>query len=299
MEPWHRNRLSHEQAVFVETMLPGLQFLNDLSWNLVDTTVLEVARGQHKYVIKAARPGNHHIGREIDAHESYTGVWASRNRAPKLVHADRSLNVLVTEYLEGFLVEGCAAEYDAGTYLQAGQLLGAFHQEAARNCSNYEAAATAKTMAWLETPHRIENSVAEHVRRIIAAYQPEPVDVVPTHGDWQPRNWLINGTQLRIIDFGRFEFRPAVSDFCRLAAQQWRSRPELEAAFFEGYGSDPRDSLLWNITLLREAVSTAAWAFQVGDHQFEQQGHRMIDEALANYSSTGFIQWPALGIRQV
>ena len=96
----------------------------------------------------------------------------------------------------------------------------------------------------------------------------------------------MNGTELRVIDFGRFAFRPAISDFCRLAVQQWHSRSELEAAFFEGYGSDPRESRLWNITVLREAVSTAAWAFQVGDHEFEKQGQRMLHDALANYRSS-------------
>ncbi|WP_307608204.1 phosphotransferase [Pseudarthrobacter sp. W1I19] len=269
----------------METRLPGVRFLTDLSWNLVDTAVLEVAHGQGRYVIKAAGPSNRHISRELDAHEAWTGVWTRQERAPRLVHANRSLNLLIAEYLEGYLVEGSGAEYESGTYLQAGHLLRTFHVQTVRTDSRYEAAATEKAMAWLETPHRIEESAAEKVRGILAAYRPEPVPVVPTHGDWQPRNWLMNGSELRVIDFGRFEFRPAISDFCRLAVQQWRSGPELEAAFFEGYGSDPRESRLWNITLLREAVSTAAWAFQVGDHEFEKQGHRMLADALANYRS--------------
>ncbi|WP_240720085.1 hypothetical protein [Pseudarthrobacter sp. NamB4] len=52
-------------------------------------------------------------------------------------------------------------------------------------------------------------------------------------------------------------------------------------AFFEGYGPDPGESRLWNLTLLREAVSTAAWALQVDDHEFEKQGYRMLRDALA------------------
>lgn len=286
MESWHRNRLSVAQAEFVASRLPGVQFLNDLSWNLLDTSVLEVAQGQRKYVIKAAGPSNHHIGREIDAHESSTLVWAREDRAPRLVHSDRFLNILITEYLEGSLVEGSAAEYETGTYLQAGHLLHTFHAQTARTDSRYETEATAKAMAWLETPHRIEAPAAEQVRAILSAYRPEPVTVVATHGDWQPRNWLMSGTELRVIDFGRFAFRPDISDFCRLAVQQWRSRPELEAAFFEGYGTDPRENTLWNMTILREAVSTAAWAFQVDDHEFEEQGHRMLNDALANYRSS-------------
>jgi hypothetical protein len=49
--------------------------------------------------------------------------------------------------------------------------------------------------------------------------------------------------------------------FRDVAVQQWRSSPELEAGLFEGYGADPRENWLWNITLLREAVSTAALGF--------------------------------------
>lgn len=72
-----------------------------------------------------------------------------------------------------------------------------------------------------------------------------------------------------------------------LAPQLLRSDDEakllraLEAAFIEGYGSDPREPGAWRRNRIREAVGTAAWAYQVGDEAFERQGHRMIAEALA------------------
>ena len=283
MESWHRNRLSVSQAELVERWLPGVRLRKDLSWNLMDTAVLEVEHEHHKYIVKAAGSLNHHVGREIDAHEFSVNVWARQNRAPMLVHSDRSMNILMTEYLEGSLVEGTAAEYDTETYQQAGRLMRAFHEQAAQTDPDYEAIAVSKTLSWLRTPHRIERSYVEKVQAILGGYQPKPVVLVPTHGDWQPRNWLMDGTELRIIDFGRYEFRPAATDFCRLAVQQWRSHPHLEGAFFEGYGSDPRDRELWNVALLREAVATAAWAYQAGDQRFEQQGHRMLRDALANF----------------
>ncbi len=49
----------------------------------------------------------------------------------------------------------------------------------------------------------------------------------------------------------------------------------------EGYGADPREVAAWARTLLREAIGTACKAHQVGDVLFEQQGHRMIEQALA------------------
>ncbi|MCQ1954701.1 phosphotransferase [Arthrobacter sp. zg-Y238] len=283
MEPWHRNRLSVRQAELVESWLPGVRLVTDLSWNILDTAVLEVADTHRRYVVKAVGPSNHHIGREIDAHESWVSVWSRQNRAPKLVQADRSENILVTEYLDGSLVEGTAAEYDPETYRQAGHLLRIFHDLTARTDVDYEVRATAKALSWLEKPHRISQSHVARVRAILDGYRPKPVVLVPTHGDWQPRNWLMDGSELRVIDFGRFELRPAATDLCRLAVQQWRSSSYLEAAFFEGYGPDSRDTELWNVTLLREAVSTAAWAYQVGDHKFEAQGHRMLRDALTNF----------------
>lgn len=283
MDSWHRNRLSMRQAELVETWLPGVRLLNDLSWNIVDTAVLEVEHERRRYIVKAGSPSNHHIEREIEAHQSSIHVLARRNRAPKLIHSDRVLNILMTEYLEGCPVEGTEAEYEPETYIQAGSLLRAFHDQARRRDPDYELAATAKAMAWLGTPHRIEDSVAEKARAILGTYEPTPVFVAPTHGDWQPRNWLIDGTKVKVIDFGRYELRPAASDFCRLAVQQWRMASQLESAFFVGYGSDPRDSKLWNVMLLREAVSTAAWAYQVGDQEFEKQGQWMLRDALNNF----------------
>lgn len=86
-----------------------------------------------------------------------------------------------------------------------------------------------------------------------------------------------------MIDFGRFAFRPAVTDFARLAAQEWRAAPACEDAFLDGYGCDPRHPSEWLLVRLREAIGTAAWAYQVGDAPFEAQGHRMIAEALADF----------------
>lgn len=283
MDSWHRNRLSKGQAELVESWLPGLRMLNDLSWNLADTAVLEVEHGQRRYIVKAGSPSNHHIEREIAAHQSSVHVLARQIRAPRLVRADLLLNILVTEYLDGCLVEGSEAEYATATYVQAGSLLRAFHDQAARTDRDYESAATAKALAWLYGGHRIEEYVAERAAALLGAYEPEPVIVVPTHGDWQPRNWLINGTELRVIDFGRYELRPAASDLSRLAVQQWRAVPRLEEAFFAGYGSDPKDTKLWNVMQLREAVSTAAWAYRVGDQKFEEQGHRMLRDALGKF----------------
>lgn len=92
---------------------------------------------------------------------------------------------------------------------------------------------------------------------------------------------LVHDGVVRAIDFGRADLRPASTDFARLASRQFRADPELERAFLDGYGGDPRTPDAWRRTQVREAIGTAVWAYLVGDEAFEQQGHRMVDEALA------------------
>jgi hypothetical protein len=39
--------------------------------------------------------------------------------------------------------------------------------------------------------------------------------------------------------------------------------------------------------LLREAIGTAVWAYQVGDERFEQEGHQMIENVLSAEMGNG------------
>ena len=188
--------------------------------------------------------------------------------------------MLLLDYLPGELVQGHPAEDDPETYRQAGAMLATFHGQAERQDHDYEARMTQKALASLDAPHRIDPETVATLRALLLTADPEPVVLVPTHGDWHPRNWLIDNGMVRAIDFGRFDWRPALTDFARLAVRQFAANPALEAAFLDGYGADPRTPELWRILLIREAIGTAVWAYQVGDEQFEQEGHRMIVRCL-------------------
>ncbi|MBM7780544.1 phosphotransferase [Arthrobacter tumbae] len=254
-----------------------------MSWDLAATKVLHVRARGEDFVVKAAPPEHHHINREITAHETFTEALVRSNRTSQLVAAHRAANLLITTYQPGTLVEGTPYELDLGVHAQAGSVLRAFHEQSALISDEYELRATDKTVAWLDKEHRIASTVEAEVRQILAAYRPAPIMIVPTHGDWQPRNWLMEDGDIRVIDFGRFDLRPPATDLCRLAAQQWKEAPGLEAAFLDGYGSDPRRGVIWVMELLREAVGTAVWAYQMGDTDFEAQGHRMLEEAITHF----------------
>lgn len=280
MTRWDRDLLTAGQAELVRGWLLEPELIADLSWGIVDSTVLHVRAEGADLIVKAGGPGNHHLGREIDAHEGATSPLIDRGLVAPLRHADRDARVIVLDRLPGVLAAGTASESDPDIHRQAGAALALFHAGAGRLDPDYERRVTDRTLAWLDGPHRIERAVENAVRRLLAESHGGAVRVVPTHGDWQPRNWLVDRGRLRVIDFGRFAYRPASTDLCRLAAQQWRDRADLADAFAEGYGSDPREDLLWPIEQLREAVGTAAYAFRIGDPDFEAQGHRMLREAL-------------------
>lgn len=268
------------QRRLLHRWLPGLRVIKDHSWGLVDNAVLHVDAGGRQYIVKADGPSHHHVQRELDAHELWLAPWVAAGRAPRLVAGNRAARILVTEYLPGDLVLGAPAQADPGTFHQAGELLALLHGQPGRIDTEYEAHENSKVLANLEKDHRIDPAVHARVRELIRSWASEPVTLVPTHGDWQPRNWLVHKGKVSIIDFGRAALRPALSDWVRLAARDFRDDPLREAAFVQGYGSDPRDATAWFAERLREAVNTAVWAHLVGDQAFEAEGHAAIDRVL-------------------
>ena len=274
--------LSQIQVELLDLWMPGAEVVRDHGWGVVATTVLEVEHEGCRRIVKAGGEQDGHIHREIRAHRNWLRPWTSRGRAPDLVQCDDAAKLVVTRYLPGRLVLGDPSADDPETYRQAGELLAAFHGQLSERDADHDGRENAKALSWLDGPHRIERSVERRLRAEIASWPDDPVTVVPTHGDWQPRNWLVHDGVVSVIDLGRADLRPAMTDLTRLAAQDFLRDPDLAVAFFDGYGSDPREPAAWHRTRVREAVGTAAYAFVIGDAAFEAQGHRMIANALSD-----------------
>jgi thiamine kinase-like enzyme len=273
--------LSPQQRALVNQWLPGATVEKDHSWGLVETTVLEITLGGSRLIIKAGGDQDHHIERELHAHLHWLHPWTSRGRAPTLVYGSADAKILVTRYLPGELVLGSEHADDPATYREAGALLALLHGQPVVTDDSYERLENEKSLAWLDRPHQITASTVERLRAEIATWPTPTATLVPTHGDWQARNWLVHDGVVKVIDFGRAAIRPAFTDFARLAAQDFRRDPDLETAFLTGYGTDPREAAPWHRNRVREAIGTAVWAYQVGAESFEAQGHRMIAEALS------------------
>lgn len=274
--------LDPAQRAAVHAWFGPVRLVADRSWGLTSTRVLHLRTDQGDVALKAAGPDDHHLGRELDAHRDVVSRLTADGVVPRLLHADRERRVLATAWVPGVLVEGHRAEREPGTYRQAGVLLRALHAVGSRVDGDWEAAADARALAWLDGAHRIDATSERLLRARLAAHAHPPVRVVPTHGDFQPRNWVLDDAgRVRMIDLGRFAWRPPATDLARLDVQQLAGREDLAAAFVDGYGTDPRRGGTWQRTRVREAIGTAVWAYRVRDEAFEAQGHRMIDAVLA------------------
>ncbi|GII99106.1 hypothetical protein Slu03_14840 [Sediminihabitans luteus] len=270
--------LTPAQRQLVARWAPGADVVADHSWGLMGTTVLELVRpdGEH-LVVKAGDAADTHIAREIRAHESWLGPWASLGRAPALVAADRDAKLLLTRYLPGTLVLGHPCEHDPDTYRQAGELLASLHaQLTVSDDGQFARREQADALAWLARPHRIDADDARVLEDAIRRWPTPAQSVVPTHGDWHPRNWLVHAGQIRAIDLGRADLRPAATDLIRLAFLRFGDAPELERAFLDGYGRDPREPGAWQRTRVREAVSAAAWGYAHATPELEDAGLRQV-----------------------
>jgi Ser/Thr protein kinase RdoA (MazF antagonist) len=273
--------ITDEQSRLLASWLGTFSVVGDYSWPLQDTAVLHVAtpRGD-EFVIKASTT-SHHIRREIAAHG--VGFEGLTGRVPVLRHASAEAGILVTEFLRGTLVEGTPAEDAPETYRQAGELLQKIHRPAGVS-GHYARALRAKTHSWMKRAHGLvpEGQIGSLAREL-EALEPGAVELVTTHGDYQPRNWLQENGQVKVIDFGRADKRPWVHDLVRLSHQQFVGRPELEAAFYDGYarmvGASETD--LWRLEHLNQAIGTVVWANQVGDAAFEQAGRTMLERVLS------------------
>ena len=106
---------------------------------------------------------------------------------------------------------------------------------------------------------------------------------VPCHRDYTPRNWLVHDGAVRVIDFewARLDTPPA--DLARLHLGAWEGRPDLRAAFLDGYGRQLDDT---GHAILRGcAALTAVWlilkARETGQPSFEKASRAALRRLIA------------------
>ena len=116
---------------------------------------------------------------------------------------------------------------------------------------------------------------------------------VPCHRDFTPGNWLVSGPGddgkiaaldgFHVIDLEHAHLDSPLVDLVKLWTDVWPGRPELESAFFAGYGRHLAPSELAQLGVLAamHAMATIAWAHEHGDRHFLALGQRALRRVLA------------------
>ena len=114
--------------------------------------------------------------------------------------------------------------------------------------------------------------------------------LVAGHGDYSPRNWLVDahpdGTfGLGVIDFERARPTIWIEDIQRMVHDHWRGRPDLRNAFLSAYGREwtPELERLTDLHVLLAAGAGVAWARSRDDHEFAGWGIRLSERLWARW----------------
>jgi len=262
-----------ELAAFVQDRLGEVRVVADLSWPY---------EGSEVYRIRDVDGTDHILKRLINdtfyARETAGYAWASAlgpESAPRLEAADPHLRVVITTFLPGVLLQEAYLDpaRSAQAYRQVGELLGRLHESAAPAAdSDVIDRLVAQTDTHLERVGA-ELDAAQRERVYRAAQQLATVaasmPAVPTHGDFWPRNLLIDpdSGQVAVIDFERAALAPAVRDLVRLETNVFTRSPTARDAFYAGYGRDlaPVETSALRAWAVLDPLSALAWALAHND----------------------------------
>lgn len=186
------------------------------------------------YVAKCHPSAEKHR-REVRAYRCWAPALGTR--AARLVSADPATMAILVTALPG---HACQGPGDITAHRQAGALLHLLHDaEPPRPLDGFQHWLTSRISWWFERSGSLlragdKQAIDQHLAALHALGAP---DGGPCHLDYQPRNWLLDqaGT-LRVIDFEHARIGLQARDFVRLQFRFWASRPDLRAAFFDGYG---------------------------------------------------------------
>jgi Ser/Thr protein kinase RdoA (MazF antagonist) len=115
---------------------------------------------------------------------------------------------------------------------------------------------------------------------------------VPCHRDFTPSNWLVSGPLLEgqivgldgfyVVDFEHAHLDCALFDIVKLWTDLWGERPDLEAAFFAGYGRGltPVEQQQLRVLAAMHAMATVAWAHEHADLHFQALGQHALRRVL-------------------
>lgn len=185
-------------------------------------------------------------------------------------------------------------------HLRAGAFLRALHAlpDVDHDPLPLRAAVQRRYAAWLaRVSPRLTVIEANHLRGLGEALDAAPglfarARRVPCHRDFTPANWLVDGPVVDgqisridgffVVDFEHAKLDCPLLDLVKLWTEVWGERPDLEAAFFAGYGRTlgPDERLELQVLAAMHAMATVAWAHDHADPAFATLGARALRRVL-------------------
>ncbi|MFE4466682.1 phosphotransferase enzyme family protein [Oerskovia sp. NPDC056781] len=259
------------------------ELVEEWIWPHGESRVARVRTGAGDVVVKWERSARN-VAREVEALRRYVPVLG--DDAGQLLAVDSDAQVLVLTHVPGDLAKGDVA-LDPEVHRQAGALLARLHASAPgvpdegygeRLLADLDEKAAALAPLVDATDLVRLREVAAPVADV------RSVRLVPAHRDFGPRNWLVDaGGRVRVIDFAHAEPSPWAVDLQKLTMREWRDRPDLEAAFLEGYGHmpDDEDRLVLRAYVALSTLAIIAWSVAHDDPAFEAEARSVLATLVA------------------
>lgn len=249
--------------------------------------------GQRRFVKRHAGPKGHR--REVEAYQRWTH-WLGAGRAPTLVAADTEALAIVITPVAGRSVRShpLDGKEELEAYQQAGYLLALLHS-APTGTASHSAEGEGED-EWAAAVEKMLNHAALYLPadvgvmlRDLTRERPGELPAHVSHADYQPRNWLWDSTTrtLRLIDFERTCVEPSVKrDLPRLELRILASRPNVRAAFYDGFGRDltPAEQHACMAYGAQDAVSALQWGLEHRDVETVDAAHTMLKNLRAHYN---------------
>ena len=266
---------------FARQFVPDITSVSFCGWDHAESGVWELSTKTGRVFLKQHRQ-TRKLEQELHAYQAWTPHLSPLT--PKLLAHQRETQTLLLSAVPGELVERVklSTREESDLHRQAGAFLLRLHDvpfEDADPLTLAEAlekrleawAARAQGVLTLEDIAWVRARVAEALPLL------EGLTRVPCHRDYTARNWLAEGNTLYVIDFEHARPDGWLFDLERLWAALWPERPDLRAAFLDGYGRylGEEEGVLERCAALG-ALSTIVWARDHKDTEFEKQGWRHL-----------------------
>ena len=269
-----------DEVVAIARRLVGpFDVVSDLSWaDLGLSVVLEVVTTEGTPLV--VKSHNDVLRNQLEAAAYQNWVPAISDRAPALVAADGGARVLVLTKLEG---GAPAADLPQAVYADAGSVLKRFHDsDEELTDPGWAAQRLTNLHSWIERmPAGLidPGDIAWVEQQAAILLDLPPPTLVPCHGDFQPRNWLISDDgSVLVFDFEKARHDWWIHDIQRMWWKEWGDRPDLRDSFLAGYGRQLTETEQAGLRAnsARGHLVQIAWATEHGDLNFANEGRSYL-----------------------